>query len=113
MEKADAVFYALLKMGNQCPQAITPHPNPLSKKIESTWLVEVEHAHNDLGKHGDYTFWYKIVDDPKRAEWGCRQGFNDLTLAGRNDASTIEIKRAKKNQAPELMDPVSVSSASK
>ena len=78
LEKDDAVFYALLKMGHQCPQALTPHPNSLSKKIGNAWLVEVEHDHNDLGKHGKYTFWYKIVDDPKKAEWGCRQRLNDL-----------------------------------
>jgi len=78
LEKNDAVFYALLKMGHECTHAIVPHPNPLSKKIKDTWVVEVEHDHNDLGKHGQYTFWYKIVEDPKRAEWGCRQGLNDL-----------------------------------
>ena len=78
MEKDDAIFYALHKMGHQCPQAIMTHPNPLTKRVESTWLVEVEHDHNDLGKHGDYTFWYKITDDPKNAEWGCRKGPNEL-----------------------------------
>ena len=72
MNKEDAIFYAILKMGHQCPQAIIPDPNPLwiSKKIESAWLVQIEHAHNDLGKDGEYTFWYQIVDDPKKAEQG-------------------------------------------
>lgn len=113
MEKADAVFYALMKMGNQCPLAITPHPNPLSKKTDCIWLVEVEHSHNDLGKHGDYTFWYKIVDDPKKAEWGCRQGVSGLTLAGDNDVSNVEPKPPKRNRAPNVMDPVSVSTPRK
>ena len=67
-----------LNPGHRVAQALTPHPNPLSKKIGNAWLVEVEHGHNDLGKHGNYTFWYKIVDDPKKAEWGCRPGLNDL-----------------------------------
>jgi hypothetical protein len=56
-----------LKWG-ECTDAIVPHPDPLSKKIGDTWLVEVEHGHNDLGKHGQYTFWYKIGVDPKKAE---------------------------------------------
>jgi hypothetical protein len=55
LEKDDAVFYALLKMGHECTHAIVPHPNPLSQKMGNTWPVEVEHDHNDLGKHGDYT----------------------------------------------------------
>ncbi len=59
MEKDDAIFYALLRMGHKCTHAIIPHPNPLSKKIENTWLIEVEHGHNDLGKHGQYTFCYE------------------------------------------------------
>ncbi|MGD0175404.1 MAG: hypothetical protein ABSC50_01080 [Candidatus Bathyarchaeia archaeon] len=79
MEKDDAIFYALLRMGHECTHAIIPHPNPLSKKIENEWLIEVEHDHNDLGKHGQYTFCYKIRDDPKTAVGKCRKGPNDLT----------------------------------
>jgi hypothetical protein len=78
LEKDDAVFYALLRMGHECPRAIVLHPNPLAKKTENVWLVEVEHSHNDLGKHGQYTFWYKIVDDPEKAEARCREGLSDL-----------------------------------
>jgi len=79
LNKDDAIFYALLRMGHECAHAIIPHPNPLSKKIESGWLIEVEHGHNDLGKHGQYTFCYKIVDDPETAVGECRKGLNDLT----------------------------------
>jgi hypothetical protein len=79
LEKDDAIFYALLRMGHECTQAIISHPNPLSKKNENEWLIEVEHGHNDLGKHGQYTFCYKTRDDPNTAVCECRKGLSDLT----------------------------------
>ena len=72
------VFYALWSRAMSVLAAIIPHPNPLSK-IENAWLIEVEHGHNDLGKHGQYTFCFKIVDNPKTAVGECRKGLNDLT----------------------------------
>jgi hypothetical protein len=67
-------------MGHECTHAIIPDSDLLSKKIENEWLIEVEHgAYNDLGKHGQYTFCYKIRDDPKTAVGTCREGRNDLT----------------------------------
>ena len=49
LEKDDAVFYTLLRMGHECPHAIVPHPNPLTKKAGNVWLVEAEHTIMTLG----------------------------------------------------------------
>jgi hypothetical protein len=73
------VFFATLKMGRTCDRAIFQgSPNALSRKIGDGWLVQIEHDHKDLDRTGTFTFWYKIVSDPNKATFGCRQGFNEL-----------------------------------
>ena len=57
-------------MGHECAHAILPHPNQLSKKNENEWLIEVEHGHNDLGKHGQYTFCYAARDYIRNQGYG-------------------------------------------
>jgi len=49
LEKDDAIFYAFLRMGHECTHAIIPDPDPLSKRIENEWLIEVEHGQPSRG----------------------------------------------------------------
>ena len=74
------MFYATLKMGRTCDRAIfEKSPKALSRKFGDTWMIQIEHGHNDLDRTGDFTFWYKIVNEPNKAKFGCRQGSNDLS----------------------------------
>ncbi len=78
MDEQDAVFYATLKMGQTCDRAIfEKSPKALSKKIGDTWVIQIEHCHKDLDRTGNFTFWYKLENEPKKAKFGCRQGSTD------------------------------------
>jgi len=59
----------------KCPNALfyAKGPQPECHRHGKGWRVMIDHYHNDPGKKPatEYVFWFRVEDDPKKAEYGC------------------------------------------
>jgi hypothetical protein len=75
LDKDEALFYALLKFGRLCPDAMfMDKPRPEIEEKTGQWVVKIKHYHNVSGKHAiQHTYWYKINENRDDAEYECRK----------------------------------------
>ena len=75
MDKDEALFYALLKFGRLCPDALfIGKPAPDIEKKEGQWVVKIKHYHDVSGKHAiQHTYWYRVRESRDDAEYECKK----------------------------------------
>ena len=75
LDKDEALFYALLKFGRLCPDALFKEkPNPEIEEKQGWWMVRVTHYHDVSGKHAvEHTYWYRIRESRDDAEYQCNK----------------------------------------
>ena len=75
MDEDEALFYAILKLGRLCPDALfMGKPRPEIEQEEGCWVVKVRHYHNVSGKQAiEHIYWYKIRENVDDAEYECNR----------------------------------------
>jgi hypothetical protein len=71
----DAKYFAALKMGRVCPNALFMNNKFDIKSAQhgSGWLVTIKHYHPDKKPATEYVFSCTIEDSPKNAECECKE----------------------------------------
>jgi hypothetical protein len=75
LDKDEALFFALMKFGRLCPDALfMGKPKPEIEQKEGRWMVKVRHYHDVSGKQAvEHTYWYRIRENKDDAEYECNK----------------------------------------